>query len=516
MTAKQGIESNPLLTSARDSESYEDDAPSTPSAVPTRRFSAIVSCFLLLVLAEIGGALVNLPLNQIEESIICRNQYPHVPDTATDALCKSSPVQAELSFLQGWELTFGLVPGILTAVPYGFAADRHGRKVILCLSLLGLCLFQAIEVVVCSFPEIFPIKLIWLGALCCFIGGGPFVFSAMVYAIANDVSTDSTRSTVFFYLAAVPMGCELISMPLAYMAMELSPWFCVFVGLACLTSAMFIGLIIPETRGMTHPQLADDEYNLEDNDRERAMCDKIESHTLQSFCLSTVEQGAAMFQAMFCQNHRLAMLLFSLLFATLGTCESGILLQYSTKRFGWSWSQAGLVSSVSTFANLILVVAILPLLSRALQNRLSLGSAVKDLWIARASVVALIAGSFGIGIASTSTLLVSSLMIYGLGSGYGPAMRGLLGDVAGKRNVGMLYTTMSVMENLGTLIAGPLVASTFQLGLDWGDGWIGLPFIAAAALLTCAGVLVAMVKSKKLDYATKEEEERSGILLSES
>lgn len=111
--------------------------------------------------------------------------------------------------------------------------------------------------------------------------------------------------------------------------------------------------------------------------------------------------------------------------------------------------------------NKILVVTILLLLSRVLTARLGLSPLAKDLWLVRTSIVSLVFETFGIGLISTSTTLIISLMVYALGCGYGPTMQSLLTMVAGGRHVGMLF--------MAFWIAGPLMAATIQLGmaLDW-------------------------------------------------
>lgn len=153
--------------------------------------------------------------------------------------------------------------------------------------------------------------------------------------------------------------------------------------------------------------------------------------------------------------------------------------------------------------NLILVVSILPFASRVLLGKMQLSPLFKDLWIARASIVALVVGSFGIGIANQSVLLLFSLAIYSLGAGYTPAMRSLLALVAEDQHVGMLFTALSVLENFGNLIAGPLMATTFRIGLSWGEPWIGLPFIAAACLLACGAAIVFGVTFSRKEDKTK-------------
>ncbi|ODA77560.1 hypothetical protein RJ55_07189 [Drechmeria coniospora] len=132
-------------------------------------------------------------LQLIQEGIICRQRFPNVTDPVRDPLCKHRDVQSELSIIQGWEATFGLIPGILTGVPYGVAADRYGRRIVLALSLLGLAMSQLTDVVICWFPDIFPLRLVWAAAIWTLVGGGPFVFGAMMLTIVNDVSTDAQR-----------------------------------------------------------------------------------------------------------------------------------------------------------------------------------------------------------------------------------------------------------------------------------------------------------------------------------
>ena len=109
-------------------------------------------------------------------------------------------------------------------------------------------------------------------------------------------------------------------------------------------------------------------------------------------------------------------------------------------------------------------------------------------------MVALLVGSFGIGFSSTSPMLVVTLMIYSLGYGYDSTLRSLLVVLAGEQHTAMLFTAISVLQNIGMLIAGPLMAWTFRVGLNWGGVWIGLPFIATGCLFSCAACILFGVR----------------------
>ncbi|KAF4511925.1 hypothetical protein G6O67_001122 [Ophiocordyceps sinensis] len=437
---------------------------------------------------EIGATLVSTPMSQIQEAIICKVHHPDTSEPSTDARCKDQGVQSELSTLQGWELTFGLLPGLLTAVPYGIAADRYGRRVILSLSLLGFALVQATDAVICWFPGIFPLRSVWLAAMWTLVGGGPFVFSAVVFAIASDVSTEAQRSATFFHLAAAIIGGQLVAGPLAFLAMARGPWFSVLLGVGCLSTAVLVALGFPETRQKASEN-DDDDYppSLDPG---------------PGLSPAALRRAAMSIRRLFWDNKRLGLLLFSLVFTTLGRYISVILAQYTTKRFHWSWSEAALLSSISASVNLLLVAVVLPLVSRLLLSRLGLSPLVKDLCLVKAGLSALIIGALGIGLAPNSSLLIASIMVYALGYGYSPAMRSLLTLVAGHDNIGTLFTAMSVLETAGTLLAGPLMAATFRLGLAWGEFWIGLPFVSVGAIMTCAAVIVFGIRLQHVGEGT--------------
>jgi hypothetical protein len=144
--------------------------------------------------------------------------------------------------------------------------------------------------------------------------------------------------------------------------------------------------------------------------------------------------------------------------------------------------------------NLVTVALILPFASQLLLVKLRLKPVRKDLWLARAGVVALVIGIFGIGVAGTSVVLVMGLVVFSLGYGFGPAVRGLLVTLVENRRTGMLFTTMSLLESVGLLVSGPLLAETFKVGMAWGGVWIGLPFMTAGCGMVCAAAIVIVIR----------------------
>ena len=84
---------------------------------------------------------------RILEDAVCRRYHErfaqpgvHLSLPIPEGDCKIPSVQSELAMLKGWDAMFACIPSLLTAVPYGALADRHGRKLVLILALLGTIL----------------------------------------------------------------------------------------------------------------------------------------------------------------------------------------------------------------------------------------------------------------------------------------------------------------------------------------------------------------------------------------
>lgn len=102
-------------------------------------------------------------------------------------------MQGELALINGWKDTFDQLPGILLALPYGFAADRIGRKPILALSLIGLILEKTAMRLIFLFNSVLPLRIIWATPAFQIIGGGPQIATAMAYAMVTDIVASNQR-----------------------------------------------------------------------------------------------------------------------------------------------------------------------------------------------------------------------------------------------------------------------------------------------------------------------------------
>lgn len=149
---------------------------------------------------------------------------------------------------------------------------------------------------------------------------------------------------------------------------------------------------------------------------------------------------------------------------------------------------------------------LVPALDYLLRNRYGWTLFKKDMWMARACIVAMVVGYLGVSVAPNSAILLTSLSISSFAAGYEFILRSLLGQAAYGHNVATVYTAMSVLETSSLLVSGPVLAATFRLGLQWGGPWLGIPFVVAALLVGFGGlILLAMKEVKKTDDINEDE-----------
>lgn len=139
----------------------------------------------------------------------------------------------------------------------------------------------------------------------------------------------------------------------------------------------------------------------------------------------------------------------------------------------------------------------------------------KDLWLARASILVQVMGCLIIGLADTPAVLIPGVALQALGTGFHPLVRGIVTNLLvarsrgddgdhngssaaseGNQVVGLLYSVIAFIETTGTMVANPLLAAAFRVGLEWGGSWVGLPFLLAAVLFAGALVIVGFVDAR--------------------
>ncbi|RAK75329.1 uncharacterized protein BO72DRAFT_498260 [Aspergillus fijiensis CBS 313.89] len=72
--------------------------------------------------------------------------------------------------------------------------------------------------------------------------------------------------------------------------------------------------------------------------------------------------------------------------------------------------------------------------------------------------------------------------------------RTLVASLVAPRSLSTVYTLIGVVSSVGMLIAGPLLAGMFHLGMVLGDLWVGLPFLVAAGFYALVLAVISAVR----------------------
>jgi MFS family permease len=172
------------------------------------------------------------------------------------------------------------------------------------------------------------------------------------------------------------------------------------------------------------------------------------------------------------------------------------------------------VSSLPSGLDVIVFLILLPLLDRILIGRMHALPSAKDLIMVRASAIILAFGSLLFALSSEPVILIGSISVLTLGDGIEAAMRSLLTSVIPPLQVSTIYTGVAVVSSAGGIIAGPILAMTFKVGMRAGGRWLALPFYVVAALCLLILVVVCRVQLRKPDEtedATTSDDE--GLLV---
>lgn len=127
------------------------------------------------------------------------------------------------------------------------------------------------------------------------------------------------------------------------------------------------------------------------------------------------------------------------------------------------------------------------------------------MFISRASVGLLAAGSVVVALAPSVALVAVGVVVLALGSGFSPAARSLATTLVHPDEAGTLYSMLGLMQSIGGLIAGPILATSFKWALGLGRAWTGVPFLLVAGLFVFGMCALGFVRLENAKMNTEEE-----------
>ncbi|KAK2037263.1 MFS general substrate transporter [Colletotrichum somersetense] len=487
----------------------------------------IVMVAMMLFIDGLGYGMSLAPQTQLFENIVCR-QYYKVNSTGlvgrpSEEMCKDPVVQDVVAELFGWQTFFDGIPGLVLAIWFGVLADKQGRRRVLFLSLVGQVLGACWVLFIC-WAEL-PLKLIWLSSAFLVIGGGSTVTGAVSMMIITDASPEKYRSNIFFYAQAALIVAELVGPATGSVLMTNSLWLPLLLGLACTVITAILAGTIPETLHRGEGGAIESEHE-----------DLSDDLSLQRTLRRLLEHVYKTLK--FIASHRSVLfLVLTFLVVDFSRQSLGVLLQYLSTRYSipiaklicsiktffrcyhlTKYYKASILLSVRAFAQLVTFIAILPLLDLFVSKKLGLSARVKDFLLSRLSIAFIMICFAILVLAPNLSVVVVGLVFYTLGNGFSSFARSLLSSLVEKDMVGTLFTTLSMMDTLGSLLAGPIVAKTFGWSMRLDGIWKGLPYVMSFIICGLASLALSRAGSGGLPgkHVDDDEESRSFLAREQS
>ncbi|XWX01277.1 hypothetical protein V2A60_009303 [Cordyceps javanica] len=472
----------------------------------TRSICLLIALFSFML--AVAGAVSEVPTTRLVEDHICRSYYDeqqkqqqqriNAPPTEIDeTMCKVDEVQSRLVFLNGWISMIQGTLELLVAFPYGIYADRNGRKPVLRLSLVGVILQAVYGWAVLAMGQTMSINLLLASPLFVLVGGGSTVLVSTMYSIISDVADEANRVNAFLSLLVGSTTGDLVGLLLASYLMVSSPW--LPIGLSLVVMALGAGtlVLVPETL----PPVKRGGPGSDTYDDDESPWSAVRSHAAE---VGTQLATAARML----RQPSLCLVLFALLCpAPVGMATSTMFVQYVSKRFGWSMASVGYLLSVKTVVNIFVIVVAIPGLSRLLMSGAvvrSLSVRDKDRVLAQASAFALVVG-FALLSCPSIGAVVAGLIVKTLGAGLSSLCRSLATAHTTTENTAKLQTVIGIITTVGMLVAAPLLAFLFSLGMKLGGLMLGLPYAVMAFYLAITAFALCFVQTTEADVEVLPE-----------
>lgn len=207
-------------------------------------------------------------------------------------------------------------------------------------------------------------------------------------------------------------------------------------------------------------------------------------------------QNASSLRSLF-QNRVALIALFLFIVPTFRPITTHVLLQYMSVRFQWHFSDSTILISEIAVINIVLFLFFVPKLIQWIQTNFEIPSDEVDLGIVRASLLFLFIGSLLIwwspsprfivlGMSTAfihqqySLMTFIALAIFASGFGVRVSLFSFATSLVETSIRAQLYGVIQIMENIGFLMASPILQGSWARALDLQGRWLPLPFLVVA------------------------------------
>lgn len=278
-----------------------------------------------------------------------------------------------------------------------------------------------IWIVLVGYLDVLPVGAMLFGPLFTLLGGGDCAFMSTVYGLVTQSASEDTkrykdsqdtpnqaynhRSSYFAYISSVSYVIALASPSISARTMTTNLWFPFWIGIIMLLLAIpvIISLKTPS------PDLNNIDDALESESLLRTASVDIKRRDLeysQQGILRTSIATLSRLRAQVSERKNFRYLLTVFLLASLASSNTPILPQYISKRYGWTFAEAGYLLSIKAAVNMILLTLIVPHTIKALLKYSHMSGITINTCSAKASLLVSVIGAILVATSTSIGLLV--------------------------------------------------------------------------------------------------------------
>ncbi|RMX75574.1 hypothetical protein D0869_11499 [Hortaea werneckii] len=393
---------------------------------------------LVIFLAGAADSIVESPTTRIFESVICYRYFeaedpskiqvgraavgPGAIGGVEERYCKADSVQQQLASLAGYQTLFEGFPSLLLALPFGWLADKYGRKPVIMLGLFSFLLKLLWVQMITWFWQAFDVRMTWLSALHALLGGGSPVISSLFFVVLSDIVPQDHRASTFLQVGASELAAKMVIPPISASLMAINPWIPSLIGTGLLLICFLTYGIVPETLNYYQPAERPSTSHPKPSSTETAQQSKPPSsgtqpthHSARPTPTKRLLHPLHTATAFLTHDYRIPLLILPFIGHSLIAQTSQLLLQYTSKRYHLTFSQATLLTTILNAVKVLLLFALLPYASTLALRHFRLSAQRKDLYLARASQGFVLVGWTLVGLSPNLVCVVVSLVVAALG-----------------------------------------------------------------------------------------------------
>ncbi|KAF2856680.1 hypothetical protein T440DRAFT_5780 [Plenodomus tracheiphilus IPT5] len=465
----------------------------------------------LLILVHLASVLYSLPLNRVIELRLCQQHYEHNDPSLIqpngfipEKLCKINDIQRQLAWLQGIMETTLVVCDFAVTIPFSFIAERWGVRCVLWCNLVPRIFMSVWAIVVGQYTHLLPTNAILAGPFLAVLGG-ECVFQSTVFTLTSSLAGEYVqRASYFSYVSSTSYVVSFLGPTLASFTMSRSIWLPFWINIALLACAVPVVWLLPEIRKAPFAQVSQTENGRRSSaeDVEPLLGDRISdppqfanAFESQPGTFPRITDAIRRMVNLVRGRSNFQILLCSFFLTALASSDTKLLVQYISKRYEWTFAQAGYMLSAKALVNFTLLAIVVPRVIRASMSTKSVhGSEVRLNYLgAEVSIIVSVIGVLCVALAFKFWMLLGALIVYALGSALPVFTMSLVKSplIAVAGSDVQDFSIIMLVKTLGSLVGAPLMTVLWVYAIKLGGAGLGLLYFVSAGIYLSAAYVVA-------------------------